>query len=156
LVKSDSSKPAVHDAWHISTSLLYTIAVSMVIYGVIIILAAWLAGPARSAIAARRALAPPLRERPALVYANVALVYLLVLVWGPTPAFRNVLPVLIIAALLVLGVEVIRRQTAREFPEAARGDASRAVRGWFDGRETRAARAAAAAHAGNGELGRLD
>ncbi|HYZ27616.1 MAG TPA: hypothetical protein VE570_01060, partial [Thermoleophilaceae bacterium] len=98
------------------TSLLYTIAVTMVIFGALLVASAWLTGHTQPAVEARRRLAPVLRDRPVLVYGSVACVYLLVLVWGPTPAFRNLIPILLIAGLIVLGVETLRHQTAREFP----------------------------------------
>jgi hypothetical protein len=128
LVQAESVKPAVHDAWNISTSLLYTIAITFVIYGLLIVSCAWLAGPTRSAIASRRALAPELRDHPGRVYGAAATVYLLVLLWGPTPAFRKLVPILLIAGLIVFGIEMLRRQTAQEFPDAVSGEATQAIR----------------------------
>jgi hypothetical protein len=49
LVKVASNKPAVHDVWTIATSLLFAIAVAMIVYGLVIVAAAWLAGPTRPA-----------------------------------------------------------------------------------------------------------
>ena len=142
LVAASSVRPAAHSAWDIGTSLLYDIAVAMVAYGVLIIFAAWLAGPTRSAVALRRALAPELRHRPFVVYGALAIVYLLVLAWGPTQATRAPVGIIGIAILLVLGVELLRRQTAREFPDARREDTGEriragvgAVRGGFSRRE---------------------
>jgi hypothetical protein len=128
LAGTDSVKGAIHDAWLVGSSLLYTIAITIVIYGVLIVLSAWLGGETRSAAWVRQALAPTMRDYPAMVYAGVAFLYLLVLIWAPTPAFRHLLPILLIAALIVLGVEVIRRQSVREFPDAKPGDAWRALR----------------------------
>jgi hypothetical protein len=116
LVRAESVKPAAHDAFQIASSLLYAIAVAMIIYGVVIVAAAWLAGPSRSAVAVRRRLAPTLRERPGITYGAVGFIYLLVLAWGPTPALRAVIPIILIGLLLALGVEALRRQAAREFP----------------------------------------
>jgi hypothetical protein len=149
LVNTESLKPAVHQAWFISTSLLYTIAVSLIVYGLVLVACAWLAGSTRLAVATRRALAPSLRDRPGWVYAVVGGLYLLVLLWGPTPAFRNLIPILLIAGLLVLGIELLRRQTAREFPDAVAGDGSRAFRGWASTRFSRGS-GAGAAPASNG------
>jgi Short C-terminal domain len=139
LVRAESVKPAAHDTWNIGTGLLRAIALAFVIYGLVIVAAAWLAGPSRSAQAVRRALAPSLRDHPWRVYAGVGFVYLLVLLWGPTPALRHIVPILIIAALLVLGVEVLRRQTAREFPDAQAGDTIHRLRAWYDARRGRPA-----------------
>jgi hypothetical protein len=110
-----------------------------VIYGIVIVVAAWLAGPTSSAVGIRRALAPTLRDHPVRVYGTAAVLYLLVLLWGPTPALRQPIPILIIAALLALGIELWRRQTMREFPEAHAGDATARMRHWLDTRRGRAA-----------------
>ncbi|HYZ27656.1 MAG TPA: hypothetical protein VE570_01260, partial [Thermoleophilaceae bacterium] len=58
LVQSESVKPAAHEAWLIGTSLLYTIAVTMVIFGALLVASAWLTGHTRPAVEARRRLAP--------------------------------------------------------------------------------------------------
>jgi len=128
LAGTDSVKGAVRDAWLVGSSLLYTIAITVVIYGVLIALSAWLGGETRSALRARQALAPVMRDYPGAVYGVVGFIYLLVLIWAPAPAFRHLLPILLIAGLIVLGVEVIRRQSIREFPDAKPGDAWRAMR----------------------------
>ena len=67
-----------------------------------------------AAATVRQRLAPSLRDRPGLVYAVVGLLYLLVVAWGPTPAFRQPWSILIFAALTGLGVEAFRRLTVRE------------------------------------------
>jgi hypothetical protein len=48
---------------------------------------------------------------------------LLVVLWGPLPAFRNLWWILVFAALLALGVTMLRRQTAQEFPGIEHGQA---------------------------------
>ena len=149
LVKTESVKPAVHDAWNISTSLLYTLGITFVIYGLLIVTCAWLAGPTRAAISTRRALAPSMRDYPGRVYGVAAGVYLLVLLWGPTPAFRKVVPILLIAGLVVFGIEMLRRQTAREFPDAVAGGPTEAIRARFSRDK------AATAQVTNGEGGHI-
>ena len=79
------------------------------------------------AVAARRGLAPYLRE-PRYAYGALAVIVLVLLAWGPTPATRPVIPALVLVALLVLGLEVLRRQTAREFPAASRAESIRRMR----------------------------
>ncbi|MGB8879621.1 MAG: SHOCT domain-containing protein [Solirubrobacteraceae bacterium] len=123
LVKVPSNKPAVHDIWSIGTSLLYNIAVAAIVCGIVVVAAAWLAGSTRPATAIRRFLAPSLRDQPAVAYSVVGVVLLLVVLWGPLPAFRNIWWVLAFAGLLAVGVTMLRRQTAREFPGIERGDA---------------------------------
>ncbi len=142
LVKVASNKPAVHNVWNIATSLLYDLAVAMIVYGLVFVVAAWLAGPTRPAIAIRKALAPSLRDHPAVAYLAVGGALALAVLWGPTPALRNIWWILVFVALLALGVTMLRRETAIEFPDIESGQALR------DFREQRAqagAREAAAA-----------
>jgi len=131
LVANEANKPAAQQVWLIGTGLLRDIAVAMVAYGIIILIAAWVAGPTRPATALRRLTAFDLRERPGVAYGVLAGVMLLVLLWGPTPAFRNIWPVLFIILVAILGIEMLRRQTRQEFPNAHAGDASTEIKGWF-------------------------
>jgi hypothetical protein len=128
LVKNASNKTAVHDVWTIGTTMLHDIAVALVIYGLIFVAAAWLAGHTRPATALRRAMAPTLRDRPAAGYVTVYAALLLVIVWGPTPATRQLGYIVAFAVLLGLGVHTLRRQTASEFPDAQAGDTMHSIR----------------------------
>ena len=70
----------------------------------------------------RRFLAPYLRDQPVVVYAVLAFIFLLWLTFLPTiNNLGQVLVILVLAALAVVGVEILRRQTAREFPPGATG-----------------------------------
>lgn len=110
-------RPAVEATWTIGTSLLVQAATATVLYGVAIVLVAWLTGPTRLATGARRLKAPFLRE-PRYAWGGFAAIVLLLIAWGPTPATRSPLPMLFLIGLLAIGVETLRRQTAREFPNA--------------------------------------
>jgi hypothetical protein len=114
----DSEKP-VSAVWAIETNLLRNVGINALIYGGLVIVAAWIAGPARAAASLRRWLAPTMREHPIVIYGFVALVLLIVLLTGPTDAQR-IYPLLIVFALAFVGTGVLRRQTLREFPEAER------------------------------------
>jgi hypothetical protein len=79
-----------------------------------------LAGPGRHAVALRRFLAPYLRDQPIVVYAAVAVLFLLWLAF--IPGINNlgqVLVIVVLLALAVVGIEALRRQTAQEFPPGA-------------------------------------
>jgi hypothetical protein len=132
LTSTESVRPAVHDAWGISTSLLKQAASATLAYGVVVFLAAWLSGPTRLAVSVRRGLAPFLRE-PRFAWGGLTVIVLLLLAWGPTPATKKALPALILIGLLVLGTEVLRRQAAREFPEASLAETSRRWQGRMSG-----------------------
>jgi hypothetical protein len=114
LVRSPSDEPAAHAAWDIATSLLDAIAVGLIAYGVLIALAATLAGPGPTATRLRRAIAPALRDHPGLAYGLVGAAVLVAVVVAPTPAFREPVWIGLLLVLLGLGVTVLRRQTARE------------------------------------------
>jgi cytochrome b561 len=130
LVKNPSNKPAAHDAWTIATTLLYDIAVALVAYGLVFVVAAWLGGHTRPATALRRALAPTLRTRPAAAYITVYIALLLVVVWGPTPATRQIPYIIGFIVLIAIGVHVLRAQAAREYPNAQAGDTMRSIHAW--------------------------
>ena len=124
LASTAAAEPALTEVWTIATSLLVSVATASIIYGVVIVVAAWLAGPMGIATAVRRAITPYLRE-PAIAYTVLALVVLILVWWAPTPAWRNVPMLLILVGLLIAGVEALRRQVIREFPEATRDVAAR-------------------------------
>ncbi|MGO9753500.1 MAG: SHOCT domain-containing protein [Solirubrobacteraceae bacterium] len=148
LVKNPDNKPAAHQVWTIATTMLYDIGVAVVVYGLLVVIAAWIAGHTRPATALRRVLAPTLRERPAAVYVTVYMALLLVILWGPTPATRQIAYIIGFIVLLGLGVHALRRQTAREFPEAHAGDTGRALHAWFSARRRGAVPVAASAGPG--------
>lgn len=118
LAPTESVRPAAESVWSIGTEMLRDVAQACMIVGIPLILAAWLAGPTRIAVALRRACAPWLRERPELAYGAGAALALLVVAWGPIPATRKPLPVLLMFALVIAGVAALRAQVEREFPQA--------------------------------------
>ena len=89
-------------------------------YGVLMWLGALLAGPTRAATSIRRFLAPYLRE-PGIAYGGLlVLLGIGILWWAPTPATRNPVTAILLAILIAIGFEGLRRLTAREFPDADR------------------------------------
>ena len=115
LTTNTDDKHAVTAAWSIGTQLLRNVGFNAVIYGLGIILAAWIAGPSRAATWSRRSLAPTMRDHPVVIYGAVAVALFLVLLAGPTDAQR-IFPLLILFALAFVGTAILRRQTQREFP----------------------------------------
>src|SRR5919197_979997 len=118
------------------------------------VLAAWVAGPTGWAVATRRNLAPYLRV-PHLAWGAYGIVVLALVAWGPTPAFRQVIGTLVLIGLLALGLEALRRQTAREYPDARREDSFRGLREWVRARGRRA-QGAPATTAPDARLDRLE
>jgi len=120
-ITSDASvEPAADDAYSVATSLLVQVASASIVIGVPVILSGWFAGPARWAVSARRFLAPHFRDRPGLPYWIVAGLLALLFLWGPIPATRNPLEMLLFTILAFAGAYVLRGQIAEEFPERGR------------------------------------
>jgi hypothetical protein len=122
LVRTAAGEPVGFEVWSIGTDLLNDIATASIVYGAVMVIAAWLAGPTRWATSVRRVITPYLRE-PAIAYGVLAVVVALLVWWAPTPAWRNGIMLAILVGLLIAGVEVLRRQVIREFPDATRAEA---------------------------------
>ena len=118
LNNNPDTKGAVSATWAIGTELLRNVGINGVIYGIVIMFAAWIAGPSRPATWLRRLMAPTMRNYPVVVYGFVTVILFLVLLAGPTDGDR-IFPLLILFAFAYVGVEVLRRQTMREFPAPA-------------------------------------
>jgi orotate phosphoribosyltransferase-like protein len=117
LVTAESAKPAGEAAWSIGTSLMTSIAKTVIIVGILFLIAGWLASPTNGARAARRYLAPTLRSYPAYVYTALALVVCFYFLTGPTQGLRVFLTTLLIAGMAAFGIHELRKQTAEEFPD---------------------------------------
>ena len=116
------TQPESHDAgkrtWLVGSALLAQIGWAAILYGAIIVAGAVLAGPTRYATAARGWMAPVMNHRPGIAWAVTGGAYLLLVLWGPTHALRTWWGILLLGALLAVGVAVLRREIAREFPDA--------------------------------------
>jgi len=115
LTNNPDAKSAVSATWAIGTELLRNVGENAIIYGIVVIFAAWIAGPSRPATWCRRVSAPTIRDHPIVLYGAVTLILIIVLLAGPTDAQR-VYPLLILFALAYVGTEWLRREIVREFP----------------------------------------
>jgi hypothetical protein len=115
LTTNDDAKHAVTATWAIETELLRNVGINALVYGIVIVFAAWIAGPSRPATWIRRVSAPTMRDHPVVLYGIVTFVLFVVLLAGPTDAQR-ILPLLILFAFAYAGTEWLRRHTIREFP----------------------------------------
>ena len=118
LATTSSVEEAASEAWDILTDLLADGAWAAIAIGLVGLVGVWLTGPGRTGVASRRWLAPVF-GRPELTYGILALGLLLFVWWAPFAQARRPLYLLVTAVLLVIGVEIVRRATVREFPEAA-------------------------------------
>jgi hypothetical protein len=160
LADTTTAEPAVRATWEIGTSLLVATGQAIIGYGIVIILAAWFAGPSSWATALRREITPYFRQ-PLIAYGVLAVLLLVVFWWDPTEATHRLGPSLLLVLFIALGFEFLRRQVIREFPDAVTtgspGEmASRMAARMREARERRGgARHAAAAPSRVDELERL-
>lgn len=129
LAGTEAVKPAVESVWSIGTGLLVTVAVSAITFGILLVIAAWLAGPTRIASNLRQEAAPYLRERRGTTYAAVGVIFLALILWAPVVAFQKPIGLVLLAVLMVLGTEALRRQAETEFPDATFGGFGERMRG---------------------------
>jgi len=117
LVARRDDREAAGDAWDILTDLMRGSFRLMVVVGILFIVAAWLAGPGRRAFTTRGWLAPGLQSR-VWAYVVLAILALLMLLTAQVVDFNRLLVVALLAALGATWIELTRRQTLREFPDA--------------------------------------
>jgi hypothetical protein len=122
LVEEESVKPAAEATWSIGTSLMTSIATTVIVIGVLFGLAGWLASPTESARSTRRTLAPVLHEHVAYAYAALAVIVGIWFLSASVQNLRTFLTTLAIAALAAFGIHELRRQAVEEFPEADLGE----------------------------------
>ncbi|HEX4308302.1 MAG TPA: hypothetical protein VHZ54_19865 [Solirubrobacterales bacterium] len=118
LVKRETAEPAAHAAWDIATSLLKTVATSVLAFGILVFLAAWLAGPTKIATRLRAEAAPYVNASRWAVFGAALAVLVILIAWRPVTAFGKPLGMVLLAVLLAAGAEIIRLQIRREHPDA--------------------------------------
>jgi hypothetical protein len=116
LVEAPNAHGVADDVWQISTTLLVDAAQGSFLFGLFVVLGAWLAGAGRRATMLRRTSAHPLREHAASVWAALGVLLLLLVIWGPVPWTQRLWPMLIFAVGACAWFAWIRRRTLAEFP----------------------------------------
>ena len=119
IVTEPEARDAGNAVWAIIVNPLNGALWAAVALGAVLTVGAVLAGPGRHATAVRRSLAPYLAERGFAIGAGAALVLLLLAV-GAIDSFVRFAWLTILLALAAFGLEALRRQTLREFPNAER------------------------------------
>ena len=120
-----NKKPA-HDVYLIESSILRQIGIATVVYGLIVVAGAVLAGPTRWATSLRRHMAPTINDAQAIAWGALAGLVVLLAAWGPTHALRTWWGVLLFAGLLAGGLVALRHQMLREFPSGSGSSAPEA------------------------------
>ena len=144
------AREAASALWRIVESPLNGALWAVVALGVVVSLGAVLAGPGRNATALRRSLAPYLEWRGFVIGLGAAVAALL-LVAGAIDSFQRLAWLVIFAALAGFGIEALRRQALREFPDAARPPLADWLRARWDDLRDRGRSAAEAARSARAE-----
>jgi Short C-terminal domain len=134
LTDDASLRPAIRATIGIGTELLVEVAGAVIFMGVLLVISAWFAGPARIARAAREAIAPFLRDSPGGTYAVTLGLLALLFIWDPIPATGTPAGIITFTVLGLFATAVLRVQTEREFPDARHGAATHAIRTRMSGR----------------------
>lgn len=114
LAEAPNAHAVADDAWSIATSLMVSVAEGGMLLGLIVVVGAWLAGPGRRATKLRRAVAPTFGQRPAVVRVGLALLLLLLVLWGPVPWTGQVVPLVLLTAAAYVWLELLMRRTVAE------------------------------------------
>ncbi|HET8861679.1 MAG TPA: SHOCT domain-containing protein [Solirubrobacterales bacterium] len=122
LVKEESVKPAAEAAWSIGTSLMVSIATTVIVFGVLFGIAGWLGSPTGSAKGTRRFMSPFLRDYVPYVYAGLVVLVCFWFLSASVQNLRSFLTTLIVAGFVAFGIHELRRQSEEEFPDAQIGD----------------------------------
>jgi hypothetical protein len=128
---SESAKPAADATWSIGTSLLASVARTVIIYGVFFLVGAWLTSPHQSSVATRGAITPILRDYPAWVFSAFGVIALVWVLSGVNST-RAILTRAILVAMFGVGLFVLRRDSIEEFPDAKMGDLPARIRTRFE------------------------
>ncbi len=118
LAQTASVKPAVAEIYTTVTELLKTMARSIIFTGVLVVLAALVAGPYRWAVATRRFLAPYFRDYLPVSIAAALLLYLIIIWLVPATGFRQTTGLIINSILAIAGFIALVRISRQEFPDA--------------------------------------
>jgi Short C-terminal domain len=122
LVKQQNVKPAAEAAWSIGTSLMVSIATTIIIVGVFFSAAGWLASPTGSARGTRRVFAPALRDFLPYCYGGLVVILGIYLLTASGVGLRTFLTVVVLGIMAAFGLRELSKQTEEEFPGLTFGE----------------------------------
>jgi hypothetical protein len=117
LIHDPSLTPAGRAVYLIGSELLVSVATTIATYGVVIVFGTFIVGPSRAATAVRRFAAPVMNADTAVFWIGAAVLFVIVWMWEPTPAFGIWWSVLVLLGVAGLGLELLRRRSLAEFPD---------------------------------------
>jgi hypothetical protein len=115
-------KPAAEAAWSIGTSLMVSIATTIIVVGAFFAAAGWLASPTGSARGTRRVLAPALNRYLPYCYGALATILAIYLVTASDVGLRLFLTVVVLGIMAAFGLHELHKQTEEEFSDLTFGE----------------------------------
>lgn len=128
IVSDPTLRPTVKAVYAIGAQLLTDLTWTIGVWGLVIVVGNIIAGPTRLAVWIRRTIAPVLNLRWEAVAIGAAAIYLVLLLWSPTPALQAWGSVVGLALVFGLGLWALRRRTLAEFPDAELGRTGQSMR----------------------------
>src|ERR1700710_2741640 len=122
LVKQENVKPAAEAAGSVGTSLMVSIATTIIVVGVFFSASGWLASPTGSARGTRRVIAPALNRYLPYCYGVLVLVLGIYLLTASGVGLRTFLTVVVLGIMAGFGLRELAKQTDEEFPGITFGD----------------------------------
>jgi hypothetical protein len=116
LADAPNAHAIADDAWSIGTSLMVSVAEGGMLLGLILVVGAYVAGPGKRAVQTRRLAAPAFAQHPAGARVTLAVLLLLLILWGPVPWTQQAIPLLLLTVAAYVWLEVLMRRTVAEFP----------------------------------------
>src|SRR6185312_9705385 len=110
LVKQENVKPAAEAAWGIGTSLMVSIATTVIVVGVLFAVAGWLSSPTGSARGTRRVIAPALSRYLPYCYGGLAAILGLYLLTASGVGLRTFVTVVVIGIMAAFGLRELSKQ----------------------------------------------
>jgi hypothetical protein len=104
-----TSQAAANQVWWIGTSVLAQVARTLLLLAIVLLIAGFLAGPAKWATRVRAWARPALVNSPGMVHGAVLAVLLGILALGIIPSVRTLAAAILLIIVTVGGVEMVRR-----------------------------------------------
>jgi hypothetical protein len=114
LVSNEGARPAIREVLSIATAGWRDRALWLLVTGVLVLFAGWLAGPMRWAVKLRGLVAGPLERHPAWFVAGAIGLALVIAVLGPARTPGQAIALLVELVLVVVGVLALRHQVTEE------------------------------------------
>ncbi|MEY4130133.1 MAG: hypothetical protein RLZZ31_257 [Actinomycetota bacterium] len=117
VVDNPSYSLAIKVVFGVVSELLFSMAWIIITWGIIIVIGMLLLGPSKAAQSVRRVIAPVMNTETNVFWIGAGVLYVLILLWSPSPAFRVWWSILLIGVAVGAGLYKLRARTMSEFED---------------------------------------